>query len=194
MAVKDQGSVTRAITKLKAGEDKGSALRTLWDHTMSKLLRQARSRLPDHERRAADEEDIALSAFQSFYEGAIAGRFPELKNRDSLLRLLFTITRRKINAQRNHEHARKRDVGSLAHAEIEAVANPGPSHEFALEIRDELRFALEILPDDDLRQIALLLLQGLDQTEIATQLGCSVRSIQRKQKLIREAWEREQRR
>jgi len=83
----DKGSVTSALDKLKTGADKNSAVRKLWDHTMSKLLRKARSRLPERERGSADEEDIALSAFESFYEGVVAGKFPELNDRDSLLRL-----------------------------------------------------------------------------------------------------------
>ena len=46
-------------------------------------------------RRASDEEDVALSAFQSFYQGIARGRFPQLEDRDNLWRLLITITARK---------------------------------------------------------------------------------------------------
>jgi DNA-directed RNA polymerase specialized sigma24 family protein len=187
----DRGSVTRALDQVKSGMGKSGAVKKLWDHTMSKLLRKARTRLPENERQSADEEDIALSAFQSFYKGVVAGKFPELNDRNSLLKLLYTITKRKANAERARNHAGIRDVNRLEHAEIEVVEDRARSHEFAAELRDELRFGLEILPDDDLREVALLLIQGLEQTEVAARLGCSVRSVQRKQKLIRQVWERE---
>ena len=46
-------------------------------------------------RRAADEEDVALSAFDSFCRGAEQGRFPQLDGRDDLWHLLVVITVRK---------------------------------------------------------------------------------------------------
>ena len=44
---------------------------------------------------AADEEDVALSAFDSFCRGDGAGRFPRLDDRDDLWRLLLLLTARK---------------------------------------------------------------------------------------------------
>ncbi len=57
---------------------------------------------------------------------------------------------------------------------------------------DELRCRLDVLRDDALRQIALLLLEGSSNEEVAARLGCSVRTVERKRDLIRRAWEREQ--
>ncbi len=45
--------------------------------------------------RAADEEDIALAAFDSFYRRAERGQFPKLEGRDDLWQLLFVLTVRK---------------------------------------------------------------------------------------------------
>ena len=70
--------------------------------------------------------------------------------------------------------------------------DPEPTPEFLVMMLDELRHKLEILRDDTLRQVAKLILDGLDNEEIAAQLGCSVRTIERKRDLIRKAWEREQ--
>jgi hypothetical protein len=55
----------------------------------------------------ADEEDVALSAFDSFCRGAEQGRFPQLSDRDDLWRLLFVITERKAIDLVNHEKAQK---------------------------------------------------------------------------------------
>jgi hypothetical protein len=56
-------------------------------------------------RRVADEEDVALSAFDSFCAGAERGRFPDLKDRDNLWALLVTITARKAADLAQHNQA-----------------------------------------------------------------------------------------
>jgi hypothetical protein len=45
----------------------------------------------------ADQEDVALSAFDSFCRNAEEGRFPHLDDRDNLWRLLVVITARKAS-------------------------------------------------------------------------------------------------
>ena len=67
---------------------------------------------------AADEEDVALSAFDSFCRGAQRGRFPQLDDRDNLWRLLVVITSRKAVDLAQHEGPpevrRRRARGGLA--------------------------------------------------------------------------------
>src|SRR5262249_13357 len=55
-----EGSVTRWIHRLKAGEQ--AALQQLWQRYFRRLVGLARRRLRDAPRTAADEEDVALSA------------------------------------------------------------------------------------------------------------------------------------
>ena len=69
------------------------AWQLLWDRYFAAMLRLASRKLGDHPRRAVDEEDVAISAFQSFCRAAQAGRFPNLRGRDELWQLLVTITR-----------------------------------------------------------------------------------------------------
>src|SRR5262245_32657004 len=57
-------SVTPWLRRLKAG-DRGAA-EPLWQVYCHRLIALARARLRDAPRRAADEEDVALSAFDSF--------------------------------------------------------------------------------------------------------------------------------
>ncbi len=89
-------SVTRWLHGVKAGDSADIA--RLWDRYFQRLVRLAGAKLPGHCRRAFDEEDVALSAFQSFCDRAGRGQFPQLSGRDDLWRLLATLTVRKAAA------------------------------------------------------------------------------------------------
>ena len=56
----------------------------------------------------ADEEDVALNAFDSFCRDAKAGRLPQLDDRDDLWRVLLVITGQKALDLVRHETAGKR--------------------------------------------------------------------------------------
>ena len=88
-----EGSVTRWIAQLKKGDR--AAAEALWRAYFHRLVALARDRLRGTPRGAADEEDVALAAFDSFYRRAERGLFPKLTGRDDLWQLLFTITLRK---------------------------------------------------------------------------------------------------
>ncbi len=82
-------SVSTWLGRLRAGD---SAAAALWRRYHSQLVELARGHPSRSVRRAADEEDVALSAFAAFCAGAAAGRFPDLTDRHDLWRLLFTLT------------------------------------------------------------------------------------------------------
>src|SRR5271169_5329863 len=113
MASPDDGSVTKWIGDLKAGGD--SAAQHLWERYFDRLVGLARAQLRASRRAGAieDEEDAALSAFDSFCRGAASGRFPRLADRDDLWRLLVVITVRKVFGQLERRGARKRGGGRL---------------------------------------------------------------------------------
>src|SRR3954465_6949521 len=96
-----EGSVTRWLAPLQAGDP--AAAQQLWERYFRRLVGLARTKLRGAPRRAADEEDVALSAFDSFCRHAEAGRFPRLADRDSLWRLLVTVTARKAAHQARDE-------------------------------------------------------------------------------------------
>src|SRR5258708_31897584 len=87
--VRGSGSITHWIGELARG-DADEAARHLWDRYFDRLVGLARSRLRAVQRGAADEEDAALSAFDSLCRGVTAGRFPRLDGREDLWRLLAT--------------------------------------------------------------------------------------------------------
>jgi DNA-directed RNA polymerase specialized sigma24 family protein len=200
MAPQDDGSVTRWIGDLKAGGD--SAAQHLWERYFHRLVHLARARLRAARRAGAieDEEDAALSAFDSFCRGAAAGRFPELADRDGLWRLLVVITLRKVMAQAARQSARKRGGGRLvgesaviggdaaeAHG-LDRIAADEPGPEVVVMVIDEYRRLRDCLGSELLRQMLDLRLQGCTREEIAERLGCAERTVRRKLELIRESW------
>src|SRR5262249_28301885 len=79
-------SVTQWISALKQGDQ--AAASGLWDSYFRRLVGLARARLRDVPRLVADEEDVALSAFDSFCRRAQAGQFRSLHDRDDLWQIL----------------------------------------------------------------------------------------------------------
>lgn len=197
----DDGSVTRWIGELKAGDL--AAAQPLWERYFDRLVRLARarlltSRLPSAE---ADEEDAALSAFDSFCAGAVRGRFPQLADRDDLWRLLVLITARKVQAQGRRHRRRKRggglvrseadlpDGGQGAGAEgLDELAGVVPTPEFAAMVAEECRLLLDALGEESLRRVALARMGGYTDDEIAERLGCARRTVARRLDLIRKTW------
>ena len=86
------GSITRWIDQLQAGDL--AAAQPLWERYFHLLVELARRKL-GAKPRGADEEDVALSAFDSFCRGLKRGRFPHLQDRDNLWKLLVVLTGRK---------------------------------------------------------------------------------------------------
>jgi DNA-directed RNA polymerase specialized sigma24 family protein len=192
------GSVTRWIGPLKAGEVE--AAQALWDRYFDGLVRLARTRLRDAPLAAADEEDVALSAIHCLCRGAVAGRFPQLADRDNLWRLLATIAAQKaIDLQRRETREKRGDGKTRGEVELAAVDNEAslvaqvvgrePSPEFAVQLDEEYRRQLDRLKDDGLRQIAVWKMEGYENDEIARRLGCGVRTVERKLGVIRAIWQ-----
>jgi len=56
---------------------------------------------------------------------------------------------------------------------------------------DQCRWLLECLGDPMLRSVAVSKLEGYTNEEIGAMLGCSLRSVERKVRLIRSIWQKE---
>jgi DNA-directed RNA polymerase specialized sigma24 family protein len=192
-----QHSVTLWLESLKNGDADAAA--KLWGHYFEDLVRLARDRLRGSPRAVADEEDAALSAFDSFCQGAARGRYPRLDDRDDLWRLLVVITERKAIDQVKRERRKKRGGGRIIgrsdsldgdwkDSGIASVVSPEPTPEFAAMVADECRRLLGLLRDETLRKVALLRMEGFTNEEVADRLGCSLRSVARKLELIRGTW------
>ena len=181
----ESASVTVWIDRLKAGEPE--AAQQIWERYYAKLLELARRRLAGLPKRASDEEDVALSAFHSFWQAAGAGRFPRLENRDDLWQLLVMHTARKAIARRRYDGRQKRR-GHASDAMLHLVVGNEPNPEFAAAVVDEFQHLMARLDDDSLRTVATKKLEGWTNQEIADQLQCSLRSVERKLAVIRGFW------
>ena len=66
-----------------------------------------------------------------------------------------------------------------------------PTPEFAVQVAEECRRLLDGLGDAELRSIALWKMEGFTTEEIAAQLGCVPRTVERKLRVIRGLWQQE---
>ena len=194
------GSVTQWLDQLQSGDP--TAAEKLWNSYFRRLVALARTRLQGVPRCAADEEDMALSAFDSFCRGAERGRFPQLCDRDNLWHLLVVITSRKAMDLAQFEGRKKRD-GAINEASLPQLPDTSiaagmdqfsgrePSPEFAAEIAEQCQRLLDRLGDGELRSVALWKMEGYSIDEIAAKLGCAPRTVDRKLWVIRTLWESE---
>ncbi|MGL4513007.1 MAG: ECF-type sigma factor [Lacipirellulaceae bacterium] len=190
-----QGSVTHWIANLRDGDSR--AERELWERYFGRLVGFARAKLGALPKAAADEEDVAICAMNSLFNGFRDDRFPALQDRQNLWAVLAKITARKAINQRAYDRALKRGGGRVV-ASIGPVADTsgggidptdddlGP--EFLVSMKEQLGHLMDLLPDDRLRKIALRKLEGWTSAEIAAEIGVVERTVERKLSLVRACW------
>jgi DNA-directed RNA polymerase specialized sigma24 family protein len=195
------GSITHWLVLLKAGDS--AAAQPLWERYYRRLVALARTKLQGVPRLAADEEDVALSAFGSFCRAAEQGRFPRLDDRDDLTHILLMLTARKALSLRQHQTRQKRGGGrvvSLTDLEAEGgdevdglmrVIGPEPTPEFAAQMEEEYQRLLGLLGNDLLRKMAVAKMEGYTIEEMAARFDCAPCTVVRKLQKIRETWDRE---
>jgi DNA-directed RNA polymerase specialized sigma24 family protein len=182
----------------------GQAAEAIWNQYFQRLAYFARRKFDKLPCRVADEEDVALSALNSFCRGAASGRFPQLADRQDLWRILLTIASRKVGAQMRRQGAGKRGGGKVRGESvfqrrdgddplgrdvgIGQVLGREPTPELACMVAEDCQRLLEALGDETLRQIAISKLEGYTNDEIAERMGCVTRTIERKLERIREKW------
>jgi DNA-directed RNA polymerase specialized sigma24 family protein len=191
-----EGSVTRWLDPLRAGDP--AAVEQLWQRYFHRLAGLARTRLPGVVRRVVDGEDVALSVIASFCRHAEAGSFPEVRDRDSLWRLLVVITQRKAAHQVRDQTRTKRGGGAVVplpdagtdeeQALLGDALNREPTPELAAQMAEECQRLLDMLPDDEMRQVAVLKMEGHSNEEIAARLGVVERTVKRRLYHIRALW------
>jgi DNA-directed RNA polymerase specialized sigma24 family protein len=195
-------SVTEWLGRLKAGDR--DAAQYLWERYFGQLVQLARQRLPAGRRRAADEEDIALSALNSFCRAAARGRFPELNDRTGLWPLLMTIAVRMVGKLARREKSPKHGGGAVkgesallqrgdgaGGAAWNEILGREPNPALACQVAEECSRLLERLDEPRLRQVALWKMEGYTNGEIAAKLGCVETTVERKLRVIRTVWAHE---
>src|SRR5262245_26254295 len=148
------GSVTNWIHALSSGDTDGAQY--LWERYFGRMVELARNKLRASVKRAADEEDVALSAFHSFCVAAGEKRFPRLANRDDLWQVLVMLTARKALDQRKYDSRKKRASSAttaLDDIALESVIGADPDPAFAALVADEFKALLGRLDHPHLQPI-----------------------------------------
>jgi DNA-directed RNA polymerase specialized sigma24 family protein len=192
-------SVTHLLDELRT--DRSPAVEQLWDRYFSRLVALANDQLGSQPRRMADDEDIALSVFDTLVRGAANGKFPLLHDRNDLWCLLITLTRQKVVDLRRYETRQKRGCGLSKNVStlgynrergrmmtLDDLVGVEPSPEYITLLNDEYKQAMQLLRDDILARIAKETLEGYTTSEIAQRMDLSQRTVQRKLMLIRSKW------
>lgn len=190
-------NVSHWIDLVKDGDS--VAANRIWQHYFDRLVRTVRARLLGQNRAISDEEDIVLSVFDSFYNAAEQGRFPDLSDRDDLWKLLLRMSARKVVDKRRHDQRKRRGGNVHVHSldqsgdddhVIEAIGDE-PSPEMVLMMQESVDEFFSHLGVGQLKELAVAKLEGYSNAELAKRFDCSERTIERRLHLIREKCDQE---
>lgn len=170
----------------------------IWNRYFERLLKFARFQMRGMPKVASDEEDITLSVLKSVCislreQGGGSGAD---QDKDELWGLLVLICKRKIANQYAYQRREKRDISRAesiddSPALMDVLHSKEISPALLADFNDRLESLFGVLEKDMLKRIAIEKVQGYTNAEIATRLGCSLSSVERKLRLIREIWSRE---
>jgi RNA polymerase sigma factor (sigma-70 family) len=193
-------TVVRWMEQVQAGDDE--AAEQIWNDYYRRLMGLARLKLGGSPRRVGDEDDVVVNAFDSFFRAARDDRFDRLQDRSDLWRVLAMLVARKAARQIEHQMRQKRGGGLVrgesvfraaddtSHAGMENLAGEeNMAADYVLEMQESLEQLLDLLPDDEYRAIANMRMEGHSNQEIAEELGCTERTVERRLQRIREIWE-----
>ncbi|MDR1141137.1 MAG: hypothetical protein LBL62_05545 [Planctomycetaceae bacterium] len=184
------------------------ALEQFWNLHFERLTTLARRKMSQVNKRVSDEEDIAISAINSFYSGLAERRFHSIQGNNELWKILATIVCRKISKQKRGESTQKRGGGQVRGESIFIAGSNSENNNnersglgnisgttvtpyLEVEFLDTCENLYKILEDESIRHIARLIMEGYSIDEIAAEIGCVRRTVERKLKIIREKWKQE---
>lgn len=167
----------------------------VWNKYFERLLRFAKKQMKGMPKIASDEEDITLSVLKSVCI-SVRKRSEEVPDADSIWGLLVLICKRKIANQYAYQRRSKRDAQrseSLCSSPVlmQQLQSREIGPELLSEFNERVESLFELLEHDSLKQVAKAKVQGYTNNEIANHLGCSLSTVERKLRLIREIWSRE---
>ena len=151
-----------------------------------RLIRLAKSRLPDRLQRRIDPEDIVQSVFRSFFARHEAGQF-EFSEAPDVWRLLAAITYAKIQKTIRFHARQQRDIGRESYSDdcVRPTYDVSPNASAVIMMMELLDQILEELPETH-REIVRLRMESFTISEIAERMKISTRTVLRALKLVRE--------
>jgi len=198
MTERDQEeSVTMWVEHLRAGDPRAAGL--LHDRYRAALLRSMRDRFPAAITATGDEDDLVQSVFCELWKSASAGKLNVVEDRQSFWWLLWTIARNKAVSRIRTTHAQKRGGQVVQFSQVE---NSQHDVEATVDLRslpadiveefvDQQERLFQLLEGAE-REVASYKLEGYDHPAIASKLGVTVRTVERKVAIIRGKWLRYQ--
>ncbi len=166
------------LERYRDGDDQAAT--AIFARYFDRLTALARSRLSSRLAGRTDPEDIALSAYRSFFVAAREGRYT-LSQGGDLWRLLAAVAKHKLLRQVRYHRAGRRSIDveiPLDRVDEGRLLGRDPTPEDAAALADELERLLSRL-DPSGRRVLELRLQGLPLAEIAADIGRSERSVRR---------------
>ncbi|CAN5569618.1 hypothetical protein BH10PLA2_BH10PLA2_36080 [soil metagenome] len=165
-----------------------TAADAIFNRYATRLIHLVQSRLSPRLARRTDAEDVALSAWRSFFLGARNDRY-ELAGPGDLWRLLAGMTMHKLYHQVRFHQADRRSVDrEQSPNEMSNAQFLAPDQRVGVEDELALTEELEAIRkplDDQSRRVFELRLQGEEIAAIARMTGCSERTIRRTLSRIR---------
>jgi RNA polymerase sigma factor (sigma-70 family) len=197
MEPKDNESFEELLDAMQEGEDR--AFTVFFNRHYDQLVQFAQKKLGSFPLRSFDADDVAQSAMKSLFKSLRENRY-EAQGSSELWQILITITKNKLIDRRRRQQAQKRGGGNVRGESIWAQAgedsglseqqdtkqNMTPDAQVELLETTELLF--QRLEDDKTREVARLLLAGYRINDIAEELNCVRRTVERKIVHIREIW------
>ncbi len=165
------------IARLRSGDPE--AFRLIDELYARRLMGLARKRLPRKISAKVDAADVVQSVLRTFFHRVTRGEFPNLSDPESCWRVLATITRRKCGRQAIHYLADRRSVGreEAPSSAWEALAQ-GPSVEAAVVLIETIEQLAQQFEPHQVQMFGLLL-DGHTPGQIAEEVGCSKRTVER---------------
>ena len=175
------------VASFRGGDE--AAATALFERYFARLAALVRGRLGAKLRARVDADDVAMSAYRSFFVRAAAGQF-ELEESGDLWRLLARMALHKLSHQVERHTAEKRAVSheerlTDSNGLTRDIASLEPSPEEAAAVADELEFIMRSLNETERRTLELRL-QGELLEAIAAELGQSERTVRRTLAHVRE--------
>lgn len=208
--------ITLILNRLRGtcGEQRRDAETEVWRRFSEPMRRIARRRMRGNELPVGDEEDVAISVFRVFFRGVGEGRFERLGSGQQAFALLSRLTIDKtIDLIRFHKARRRcpdgahdslggddqeRDGVRARRAASQRIGTESllaqiadkrqSSADSVVEWKEEFDRLVVSLSEQTLQRIVTLKLQGYSNEEIAGDLGCVTRTVERKLEMIRRFW------
>jgi len=197
MSIRADKSISHWLTGLKSGDAEAQA--AVFARVFGELREFVARRLRGADQRVRDAEDVAVDAMNSLFRGLQEDRFRQISDRNDLWQVAFMLAGRKATDLVRHVNRLKRGGGQLrgesvflsaggSGTGIDGQAAEGQSAEDIAEYAESLLELFRELDDSALVEVCRMRMAGFTNREIADQLGCVERTVERKIDVIQQVW------